>query len=123
MNEEVRQKHKRVFVNNPNYHIIIGTIGALGTAHTLTVATNVIFYDEPWTEVDKSQAEERIYGLNTTQPVNIYTLLSKDTVDDKVHKIVYDKGIVSKYIVDDKLDIRLNPELFDMLLGNDYSNE
>lgn len=67
MKEEVRQKHKRVFINNPNYKILIGTIGALGTAHTLTVANNVIFYDEPWNPDIRTQAEDRIYGLNTTK--------------------------------------------------------
>lgn len=118
MKEEVRQKHKRVFINNPDYPIMIGTTGALGTAHTLTVATTVIFYDEPWTAVDKIQAEDRIYGLETDRPINIYTVLSKDTIDDRVHNLVYSKDAVANYIVDNKIDFKANPELFEMLIGN-----
>lgn len=116
MKEEVRQKHKRVFINNPNYKILIGTIGALGTAHTLTVANNVIFYDEPWNPDIRTQAEDRIYGLNTTKTANIYTILTKDTVDDRVHNILANKQMISDYMIDGDMSIRKNPQLFDMLL-------
>lgn len=119
MSEADRQKHKRVFINNPNYKVMLGTIGALGTNHTLTVANNVIFYDEPWTPADKVQAEDRCHRISASSPVNIYTLLSKGTIDESVHKIVYDKQDISNFIVDGKLDLRNNPELFDKLLGHD----
>ena len=118
MSEEDREKHKRVFQNNPEYTVMLGTIGALGTVHTLTAAQNVIFYDEPWTPTDKEQAEDRVYRIGTTRFVNIYTILSRDTVDDRVHNIIYTKQLVSSYIVDGKLDIHNHPEVFDMLLGD-----
>ena len=117
MKEDVRQKHKRVFINNPNYHIIMGTIGALGTTHTLTVANNVIFYDEPWNPTDREQCEDRIYGLNTTKTANIYTIITRDTVDNAVHSVINNKQMISDYVVDGNLNIRKNPELFDKLLG------
>lgn len=118
MSEEDRQKHKRVFLNNPDYKIMLGTIGALGVNHTLTVATNVIFYDEPWTPGDKIQAEDRCHRIGSKYPLNIYTLLTVNTVDDTVHKIIGDKADISGYIVDGKLDLRNNPELFEKLLGD-----
>ena len=119
MSEESRQKHKRVFINNPNYKVMIGTIGALGVNHTLTVANNVIFLSEPWTAADKTQAEDRCHRISTNRSVNIYTLLSKGTIDEIVHKIVYDKEDISNFIVDGKIDLRKNPELFAKLLGRD----
>ena len=84
----------------------------------MTVADNIIFYDEPWTPTDRIQAEDRAYGLQSTRPLNIYTIISKDTVDDVVHNILKDKEDISNYIVDGELDIRSNPHLFDMLLGD-----
>ena len=117
MSESDRQKHKRVFINNPDYKVMLGTIGALGTNHTLTVARTVIFYDEPWTPGDRTQAEDRVYRIGSTEPVYIYTLISKGTVDDVVHNILKDKEDISNYIVDGKLNLRGNPELFDKLLG------
>lgn len=118
MKEEVRQQHKQVFLTNPEYTVMLGTIGALGTTHTLTCATNLCFYDEPWNPNDKEQGEDRIYRIGTTHSVNIYTIISRNTVDDKVHEILYTKDLIAKYVVDNKLDIRNNPEVFDMLLGD-----
>lgn len=117
MSEADRQKHKQVFQSNPEYTVMIGTIAAMGTTHTLTAATNVIFYDEPWTPSDKEQAEDRAHRIGSTQPINIYTLITAGTIDEKVHNILYTKSGISKFIVDN-LDIRKDPELFDLLLGD-----
>jgi SNF2 family DNA or RNA helicase len=117
MADELREKHKRVFINNPEYKIMLGTVGALGTNHTLTVANNVILYDEPWNPATRDQAIDRCHRISATKPVNVYTLMSAGTIDEIVHKIIEDKDCVSKFIVDGNLDIRKNPELFDKLLG------
>ncbi|MCM1226409.1 MAG: DEAD/DEAH box helicase [Clostridium sp.] len=118
MSESDRQKHKRVFINNPDYKVMLGTVGALGVNHTLTAANNVIFADEPWTPADKVQCEDRTHRIGADAPVNIYTIITKGTIDETVHKIVYDKQDISNFIVDGKLDLRRNPELFEKLLGN-----
>lgn len=117
MSEAERQKHKRVFMNNPEYTVMIGTIGALGTTHTLTAANNIIFYDEPWTYADKLQAEDRCHRISAKKSVNVYTLISKDTIDERVHDIVYSKKDTSDYLVDNKLDFKNNPNLVATLLG------
>ena len=117
MKSDERERHKQVFQTNPEYTVLLGTIGAAGTTHTFTAATNVIFYDEPWTPSDKVQAEDRAHRIGTKSSVNIFTLISKDTVDDKVHDILYQKSSTSKFIVDNKIDLRNNPELFDMMLS------
>lgn len=116
MSAEDRNKHKRVFQNNPEYTVMIGTVGAMGTSVTLTAARNVIFYDEPWTPADKEQATDRAYRIGTEGSVNIYTLITKSTVDETVHDILYTKKGVARYIVDNDVDIRNNPKLFDLLL-------
>lgn len=117
MSDEAREKNKQVFQNNPEYTILVGTIGAAGTTHTFTAASNIIFLDEPFNATDKSQAEDRAYRIGTKQSLKIYTLLSRDTVDDRVHEIVYEKAATSKYIVDGVIDFRNNPDLFYKLLG------
>lgn len=119
MSEAERQKHKRVFMNNPEYTVMIGTIGALGTTHTLTAANNIIFYDEPWTYADKLQAEDRCHRISAKKSVNVYTLISKDTIDERVHDIVYSKKDTSDYLVDNKLDFKNNPNLVATLLGKE----
>ncbi len=117
MADDVREKHKRVFCTNPDYKILIGTIGALGTAQTLTVANNVILYDEPWNAATRDQAIDRCHRISATKNVNIYTILTAGTIDETVHSIIFDKECTSQYIVDGKLDIKKNPALFDKLIG------
>lgn len=117
MSSEDRQKHKRVFINNPKYQVMIGTVGALGTSHTLTVARNIIFYDVPWNPADIEQCEDRCHRSGTTQSVNIYKLVTVGTIDEVVHQILSKKEGTAKYIVDNELDLRNHPEIVDLLLG------
>lgn len=117
MSSELREKHKKVFMTNPEYKVLLGTIGAAGTSNTFTVANTVIFYDEPWTPADKVQAEDRAHRLGTTKVVNIITLMTKGTVDERVHDILYQKEGISNFIVDNKLDFDHNPSLFYDILG------
>lgn len=121
MKQDERENEKKRFIEDPDCTVILGTIGALGTMHTLTVANNVIFYDEPWNATDKEQAEDRVHRIGTFQSVNIYTIITKGTVDERVHDIIFTKSGVSKYIVDGSLDIHSNPELFDLLLSDTIS--
>ncbi len=116
MSPDDREKHKQAFINNPERRVMLGTIGALGTSHTLTVARNVIFYDSPWNPSDIEQAEDRCHRPGTTSTVYVYSLVTKDTVDEKVHEILSNKDGTAKYIVDNELDLRSHPDLFDLLL-------
>lgn len=117
MPDAQREAEKTKFINDASYKIMLGTLGALGTSHTLTVASNVIFYDEPWTPTDKCQGEDRCHRIGTNQPLKIYTLITRNTVDEKVHNLLYSKNQISSYIVDNNLDIRKNPDLFSFLMN------
>lgn len=119
MKAEVREAHKKAFIEDPECKILIGTVGALGTSHTLTVAHNVIFYDLPWNQATVEQAEDRCHRTGTNSTVNIYSIITRDTVDEKVYSIIMNKDGISKYIVDNELSIRDNPQLFEFLLGYD----
>lgn len=116
MNPDDREKHKKAFMNDPQRRVMMGTVGALGTSHTLTVARNVIFYDSPWNPADIEQAEDRCHRPGTTDSVFVYTLVTKGTVDEKVHEILSRKEGTANYIVDNELDLRSHPELFDLLM-------
>lgn len=82
--------------------VILGTTPALGTGYTLTAANTVIFIDEPWSKAIKDQAEDRCHRIGTKGTVNIITLICKDTIDERIHQIIKDKGELSDRIVDGK---------------------
>ena len=116
MDQDVREQHKQAFMTNDECHILLGTIPALGVSANLSMCNNIIFLDEPWTEATKSQAEDRCHRADSKRSVNIFTLLTRGTIDERVHSIVYRKGAASDYILDNKLDLKHCPELFDILL-------
>lgn len=90
------------FQSDNNCKVILGTTPALGTGYTLTAANTVIFIDEPWSKAIKDQAEDRCHRIGTKGTVNIITLICKDTIDERIHQIIKDKGELSDRIVDGK---------------------
>lgn len=118
LSDSEREAQKQKFMNDDSCEILLGTVGAAGVSHTFTVAQNVIFYDEPWTYADKQQAWERVHRIGTKGTINVYTLITRNTVDDSVHDIVYNKKHISNYIVDGQIDLKSNPALFDLLLSD-----
>ncbi|WP_416236058.1 hypothetical protein, partial [Salmonella enterica] len=66
-------------------------------------AQTVIFLDEPWSEADKDQAEDRAHRIGTLGAVTIYTLLAKNTIDERINLMVSSKGEMSRMIIDGKV--------------------
>lgn len=97
-----RQVNVNQFQNNPECKYILGTIGAMGTGLTLTAGTVEIFMDEPWNKALKDQAEDRCHRVGTNENITIYTLLCKDTIDERINSLVKAKGEMSDIIVDGK---------------------
>lgn len=113
--DRVKQQDK--FMNDDSCKVIIGTIGAMGTGLTLTAASYVIFLDEPWNKAIKDQAEDRAHRIGTTENVNIITLLCKDTIDERIHDLVEEKGKMSDLMIDQKLTKQNRAKLVNFLLS------
>jgi SNF2 family DNA or RNA helicase len=98
--DEERQIIVNKFQEDNNCKIVIGTTGAMGTGITIHAASVEIFMDEPWSKALKDQAEDRAHRIGQTKNLTIYSLLTKNTIDEKIHAIVYKKGLLSDRIVD-----------------------
>lgn len=112
-----RQKNVEKFQNDDKVKFIIGTIGAMGTGLTLTAGTVEIFLDEPWNRAAKEQAEDRCHRVGTTQNVTIYNLMCKGTIDERIHELVYKKGVMADALVDKQVVTSDKLELLNYLLG------
>jgi len=100
-----RQGAVNRFQNDHSCNVIVGTIGAMGTGLTLTAGTVEIFMDEPWNRANKEQAEDRCHRVGTKENVTIYTILCKDTIDERIHELVERKGAMADALVDGKIQI------------------
>ena len=111
-----RQVNVNHFQNNPECKFIIGTIGAMGTGLTLTAGTVVVFMDEPWTMANKQQAIDRCHRIGTKSNITVYTIMCKNTIDERIHEIVEKKGMIADAIIDGKV-VGNKTELLDFLLS------
>lgn len=111
-----RQGAVNRFQNDPSCNVIVGTIGAMGTGLTLTAGTVEIFMDEPWNRANKEQAEDRLHRIGQATNITIYTLICKDTIDERVHELVENKGKMADMLVDGKV-IGDKSKMLDFLLS------
>lgn len=100
--DEVRQHNVREFQEGRST-VIIGTIGAMGTGLTLTAGTVEIFMDEPWSRALYDQAVDRCHRVGQNSNVTIYNLICKNTIDERIHDLVQQKGAMSDMLVDGKV--------------------
>lgn len=115
-NDAQRMLNVTEFQTNPNCRFIVGTIGAMGTGLTLTAGTVEIFLDEPWNRALLDQAVDRCHRVGTKENITIYTLMCKNTIDERIHEIVERKGLMSDAIVDGKIR-KDKKELLNFLLN------
>lgn len=111
-----RPVQEKKFQNDDTCHVIVGTIGAMGTGLTLTAGTVEIFLDEPWNMALKNQAVDRCHRIGAQTNVTIYTLLTKNTIDERINEIVAKKGALSDKIIDGKT-VEDKKALIDYLLS------
>ena len=114
--DELRQHIVNSFQNDPRCKVIIGTIGAMGTGLTLTAGTVEIFLDEPWNRALYDQAVDRCHRVGQNNNVTIYNLICKNTIDERIHELVQNKGAMSDAIVDGKITSS-RTELLEYLLS------
>lgn len=116
---EENYNNKELFMNTPasEHPVLIGTIGAMGTGLTLTVAQTVIFLDKPWNPANRDQAEDRIHRISQTGTATIITLVAKDTIDEKIEEIIAEKGDIVDALIDGKMTLLNKRQLIEELLA------
>lgn len=102
MKEEDKFPEAEKLNNDPNCHLLIGTIKSMGTGLNLQGASTMVYMDEPWNyAVKDEQCSQRIHRLTSTHDhIEIITLINKNTIDERVHKIIEDKRDIGTYLVD-----------------------
>jgi superfamily II DNA or RNA helicase len=64
--------------------VFLISLKAGGFGLNLTAADTVIHYDPWWNPAVEAQASDRVHRIGQTRSVNIYKLVAKDTVEEKI---------------------------------------
>lgn len=84
--------------------VFVGTIGAAGTAITLTRAHTTIFTDRHWNPSVNRQAEDRIWRFDQKNTCRIWDISARDTVDVSKRAQIAQKAKLVDRMVEIPLD-------------------
>jgi len=116
--DNLRQMRVEEFQNPHSIcRYIIGTSGAMGTGLTLTEGTVEIFLDEPWNMALKEQCVDRCHRIGQKNNLTVYTLMCRDTIDERIHELVEKKGAMADVLIDGNITKENSREILDFLLN------
>lgn len=97
---EDRGQAVKSFQESPEIQIFLGGTRSAGVGITLTAASNVIFLDLPWNPADLEQSENRAHRPGATyESLNIYHVISHDTIDGFMQKLIRRKQSIIDQII------------------------
>lgn len=82
-----RQAQVKRFATDSKIAVFLLSLRAGGTGLTLTEADTVILFDPWWNPMVEAQAMDRAHRIGQTQTVNVYKLVTKGTVEEKVMEL------------------------------------
>ena len=113
---EARQDQVELFKTKKSKDLFIGNMKAASVGYSLPAAT-VAFFEMSFTAVDHLQGEGRCHGIGRGvkgRQTTAFYLVARDTVEEKLCKLVQNKFRTAREILDDNKGEDFN--LFDLLL-------
>lgn len=122
-----RMEILREFKENDNVMVLVATSQTIGTGVTLTEASQMFFFGQPWRDADFEQCSDRIHRIGQTDEVFIYTVsldtggeLNLSTRMDDI--ITWSKKMTSAVINTTQDDANLEENNFEELLTANESS-
>lgn len=89
---EERMKLVNEFNENPEIKVFLISLKAGGTGLNLTGADMVIHYDPWWNLSAENQATDRAYRIGQKKSVQVYKLITKNSIEEKIYELQQKKG-------------------------------
>ena len=85
--------------NNDDTQVFVATLMTGGIGIDLTSASIVIHYDRWWNASKENQATDRVHRIGQQKNVQIFKIVTKDTIEEKIDRIIRSKqDIFTKYL-------------------------
>ena len=90
------------FNENPEIQVFLISLKAGGTGLNLTGADMVIHYDPWWNVSTENQATDRAYRIGQRNNVQVYKLITKNSIEEKIYKLQEKKAKLADEMLDTK---------------------
>ncbi|MEX1013371.1 MAG: DEAD/DEAH box helicase [Waddliaceae bacterium] len=87
------------FNEDPDCQLFFGSLGAAGTGIDLTSGSVVIHYDRWWNKAKENQATDRVHRIGQTRGVQIFKLMTKNTVEERIDQLIRRKGRLMEEVI------------------------
>lgn len=91
--------------------VFLISLKAGGVGLNLTAADTVIHYDPWWNPASENQATDRAWRIGQQQPVFVYKLIARGTLEEKIQELQRRKGELAAGVLADEADSELAPGL------------
>jgi SNF2 family DNA or RNA helicase len=102
-----RQLHVDNFNNSPEIPLFLLSLKAGGTGLNLVSADTVIIYDPWWNPAAELQAADRTHRIGQTRAVNIYKLVVRNSIEEKIIALQERKKAVFDALITDSVPDKL----------------
>ena len=96
-----RAEQVETFQNDDSRRVFLISLKAGGYGLNLTRADTVVHFDPWWNPAVEAQATDRAHRIGQTRPVNVYKLVSRNTVEEKIIRLQRRKREVVDAALDD----------------------
>lgn len=90
------------FNENKNIKVFLISLKAGGTGLNLTGADMVIHYDPWWNASAENQATDRAYRIGQKNNVQVYKLITKNSIEEKIYELQQKKSQLIDNVLDTK---------------------
>ncbi len=80
------------FQNDPNCKVFVASLQAGGLGIDLTQASVVIHYDRWWNAARENQATDRVHRIGQTRGVQVFKLVTLNSVEERIHEMIEKKA-------------------------------
>ncbi len=91
--------------NEGTIPLFLISLKAGGTGLNLTAADTVIIFDPWWNPSVEMQAADRAHRIGQTKTVNVYRLLTKGTIEEKIQDLKYKKKTLADALINSSGDL------------------
>ena len=100
MTAAARDDAVALFAVDPTRHVLVASLRAGGVGLNLTAASVVFHFDRWWNPAVERQAEDRAHRIGQTRPVQVFSYLTPDSIEQRIAEIIWEKRRLFDDIID-----------------------